>query len=353
MVQRSNLPWWVLPDVCAVLEIGNPSDAAKRLDEDEKHTLDNVEGIASRQVQTINLINESGLWSLVLTSRKPEAKAFKKWLTGTVIPSLRTNGGYIAGTDIRRDDVGRYCLNDCHRAAGDAATSRPGEWARTAQVADLVREIENAGNPAIPPLVLRTGRNGGTYAVKELVYAYAMWISPSFHLQVIRAFDGLVAGVIPAPVPALPRTFIFTGMVKEALLERNVSHQVVEADVSRSAVFCTLVIAAVAVYTVDHQNGPTSTAITPCVAGGQVYATTPASSLKCANHLAAAQQAAQAKEAENAIVQHAMAAKAEEDALEEAENQRLATARAAEQAHEDSQRQMTAQILFSDPYAPH
>ncbi len=67
-----------------------PSDAAKRLDEDEKHTLDNVEGIAGRQVQEIGLINESGLWSLVLTSRKPEAKAFKKWLTGTVIPSLRT-----------------------------------------------------------------------------------------------------------------------------------------------------------------------------------------------------------------------------------------------------------------------
>lgn len=64
-----------------MLDIGNPSDAALRLDEDEKHTLDNVEGIAGRQVQKINLINESGLWSLVLTSRKPEAKAFKKWLT--------------------------------------------------------------------------------------------------------------------------------------------------------------------------------------------------------------------------------------------------------------------------------
>ena len=75
------MPWWVLADICAVLEIGNPSDAAQRLDDDEKHTLTNVEGIAGRQVQEINLINESGLWSLVLTSRKPEARVFKKWLT--------------------------------------------------------------------------------------------------------------------------------------------------------------------------------------------------------------------------------------------------------------------------------
>lgn len=59
-----------------MLEIGNPSDAAKRLDDDEKHTLSNVEGIAAAQVQTFTIINESGLYSLTLTSRKPQAKAF-------------------------------------------------------------------------------------------------------------------------------------------------------------------------------------------------------------------------------------------------------------------------------------
>ena len=101
IITRNDEPWFVLADVCAVLEIGNPSDAAKRLDADEKHTLDNVEGIAGRQVQSFTIINESGLYSLVLTSRKPEAKAFKKWLTSTVIPSLRKNGGYIVGQEIK------------------------------------------------------------------------------------------------------------------------------------------------------------------------------------------------------------------------------------------------------------
>ncbi|HAV2820267.1 phage antirepressor protein [Acinetobacter baumannii] len=86
--------WFVLSDVCSVLEIGNPSDAARRLDNDEV-TLDIIEG----NHRPTNLVNESGLYSLVLTSRKPEAKQFKKWVTSDVLPSIRKNGGYIAGQE--------------------------------------------------------------------------------------------------------------------------------------------------------------------------------------------------------------------------------------------------------------
>ena len=104
-----------------------------------------------------------------------------------------------AGTDIRRDAEGRYCLNDCHKAAGESPAKRPNYWANNAQTKDLIAELTSAGNPALPLQSTAGGSAPGTYAVKELVYASAMWISPSFHLQVIRAFDGLVTGVIPAP----------------------------------------------------------------------------------------------------------------------------------------------------------
>ena len=96
VLERDGQPWWIHADICAVLKIGNPSDAAGRLDEDEK-------GIATADTpggpQEFTIINESGLWSLVLTSRKPEARTFKKWLTSVVIPALRKNGGYVVGQE--------------------------------------------------------------------------------------------------------------------------------------------------------------------------------------------------------------------------------------------------------------
>lgn len=94
IVKEDGEIWFVLSDVCSVLEIGNPSDAARRLDNDEV-TLDIIEG----NHRPTNLVNESGLYSLVLTSRKPEAKQFKKWVTSDVLPSIRKNGGYISGQE--------------------------------------------------------------------------------------------------------------------------------------------------------------------------------------------------------------------------------------------------------------
>lgn len=91
VVARDGSPWFVLADVCRVLEITNTGNAAARLDEDEKgiHTMDTPSG-----AQQMVVINESGLWSLVLTSRKPAAKRFKKWVTAEVLPSIRRTGGY-------------------------------------------------------------------------------------------------------------------------------------------------------------------------------------------------------------------------------------------------------------------
>ena len=107
----------------------------------------------------------------------------------------------ILSTSIRQDAEGRYCLNDCHKASGGEPSKRPGIWLDNAQTQALVTEITDAGIPASPVSVKRGGINQGTYVCKDLVYAYAMWISPAFHLQVIRAFDALITGQIPNATP--------------------------------------------------------------------------------------------------------------------------------------------------------
>jgi hypothetical protein len=100
---------------------------------------------------------------------------------------------------IRQDAEGRYSLNDLHKASGGEKRHQPSDWLRLQQTQDLIAEIEN-GTPGIPGAqndkagipalqTIKGTRSPGTYVVKELVYAYAMWISPSFHLKVIRAYD--------------------------------------------------------------------------------------------------------------------------------------------------------------------
>lgn len=102
VIEQNNEPWWMLADVCAVLDISHTPTAAKRLDDDEKSTV--VINNSGNLNADRTVINESGLWSLVLTSRKPEAKRFKKWLTSKVIPTIRKTGGYtIAGTALSAD----------------------------------------------------------------------------------------------------------------------------------------------------------------------------------------------------------------------------------------------------------
>jgi prophage antirepressor-like protein len=89
--------WFVAKDVCEILEIRNTSDALSRLDDDEKQQLDysRVIGLTDNPDTTRLLaISESGLYALVLTSRKPQAKAFRKWITSEVIPSIRKTGKY-------------------------------------------------------------------------------------------------------------------------------------------------------------------------------------------------------------------------------------------------------------------
>ncbi len=81
--------WFVASDVCAALGLSQVTNSVKRLDDDER-TLISIKG------RSVNAVNEPGLYSLVLASRKPEAKAFKRWVTHEVLPAIRRTGGYIA-----------------------------------------------------------------------------------------------------------------------------------------------------------------------------------------------------------------------------------------------------------------
>ena len=87
----SGEPWFVAADVCRALDLGNPTRALDRLDDDER-TLISIKGASNGK--PVNGVNEPGLYSLVLGSRKPEAKAFKRWITHDVIPAIRKTGGY-------------------------------------------------------------------------------------------------------------------------------------------------------------------------------------------------------------------------------------------------------------------
>lgn len=92
-------PWFVASDICKALDIANTTQAVQRLDNDEKSMLNiGLSGGAT------NCVNEYGLYNLILASRKKEAKDFKRWITHEVIPSIRNNGGYIAGQERLSDD---------------------------------------------------------------------------------------------------------------------------------------------------------------------------------------------------------------------------------------------------------
>ena len=94
-------PLFCLTDVCKVLDL-DPSQVARRLDSTvfTKHPADTGFGI-----KEINFVNEDGLYDVILDSRKPEAKAFRKWVTSEVLPAIRKNGGYIASDGLTDDEI--------------------------------------------------------------------------------------------------------------------------------------------------------------------------------------------------------------------------------------------------------
>ena len=109
----------------------------------------------------------------------------------------------IANVVIHADADGRFSFNDLHKAAvaagHDYKSTQVEHFTRNDTTQALIDELRKNGELGFEPLVSKVGRYGGTYGCKELVYAYGMWISPSFHLKVIRTFDAVVTGKVEVP----------------------------------------------------------------------------------------------------------------------------------------------------------
>ncbi|WP_057092529.1 KilA-N domain-containing protein [Comamonas thiooxydans] len=112
------------------------------------------------------------------------------------------NAVIIFSTDIRQDSEGRFCLNDLHRAAGGENRHRPSLWVENQQTRALTQELSKAGFPAL--LSTKGGRTPGVFAVRELVIAYAAWISPAFHVKVLQVFLAATAPNQPLLQRAAP-----------------------------------------------------------------------------------------------------------------------------------------------------
>lgn len=119
VVDVDGSPWFVAADVCKALDISNSRDAISRLDEDEKGvaTTDTLGG-----VQQVSIVSESGMYALIFSSRKPEARAFRKWVTSEVLPSIRKTGSYSKAG--HNPGLGRFsasALDAVRRVSKDAA----------------------------------------------------------------------------------------------------------------------------------------------------------------------------------------------------------------------------------------
>ena len=103
---EDDVPWFCVPDVCKILDLKNPTVAAQRIDEEDKAKF-NLGLINS---EFVNFVNESGLYQLIMRSKKPEAKIFIRWITKEVIPSIRKHGYYSNAPQIDERDMAKLAV---------------------------------------------------------------------------------------------------------------------------------------------------------------------------------------------------------------------------------------------------
>lgn len=167
VLMRDGEPWFVAADVCRVLDITNRHDAVGRLDEDERDAVGITDSIGRGQKMTI--ISESGLYALIFTSRKPEAKRFRKWITAEVLPAIRRTGRYemtpapepeagqVAGLPIREAELWLQMVREARLTRGTRAASSIWDRSPLPPLAP-VRGLDPAeGRAALAHLVDRLG----------------------------------------------------------------------------------------------------------------------------------------------------------------------------------------------------
>ena len=173
VVNKEGEPWWVAKDVCDILGLTDARKSVNLLDKDERNSIPVADSMA--RMQNTNIINEPGLYSLILRSRKPEAKAFKRWITHEVLPSIRQKGEYVAPeTQSVPDAIEAALINEIEalppieRAKLQIVMNKPDFSERLAIVAEskLTEEVNamlQNSDPALSPKRLPTkSKTAGT-----------------------------------------------------------------------------------------------------------------------------------------------------------------------------------------------
>ena len=99
-IEKNGEPWFVLKDVCEILGLGTPARVVERLEKDEVSLTHITDSIGRKQETTV--VNESGLYNVIIRSDKPEAKPFRKWITAEVLPTIRKTGAYMTPETIEK-----------------------------------------------------------------------------------------------------------------------------------------------------------------------------------------------------------------------------------------------------------
>lgn len=165
IIDRKGEPWFVLADVCRELDITNVGNAAARLDDDEKDNIRNPDANGSRGNPNLTIVNELGLYSLILRSTKPEARKFKKWVTSEVLPSIRRTGRYGGGTPafIRRYNANWNRVDDGHFSVLNELAVRL--WGRFEQLGHILADKAADGTENRPDVSV--GRLFSSWLKKE------------------------------------------------------------------------------------------------------------------------------------------------------------------------------------------
>jgi prophage antirepressor-like protein len=140
-VEVNGEPWWVLKDVCTVLEMGanRAGEVVKRLEADEYDSIGLTDSLGRKQ--STYIVNESGLYSVILRSDKPQAKPFRKWVTGEVLPTIRKHGVYMT-SDILEQTIQNpdFLINICNALKAEQERRKTAELTvsvQSQQIAEL------------------------------------------------------------------------------------------------------------------------------------------------------------------------------------------------------------------------
>lgn len=159
--------WFVAADVCAILGLTNVSMALGKLDEDEKMTLSLTEGHSGSRggAQLLNLINEPGLYSLIMSSRKPEAKKFKRWVTHEVLPSIRKTGLYAVDEVLNNPDMLINALMELKKEREERAKVELDNAVKTQQIAEMKPKVTYYDVVLQSPSLVKTGVIASDYGM--------------------------------------------------------------------------------------------------------------------------------------------------------------------------------------------